>query len=235
MIIFNRNNYKTPNMHTSTINNTIYSIDMMIAYINIMKPDIIEVNVKDYKSALEYKGWGKVNIDKIKLDQEKSKEKKEKYIYKLPPILLKKKKKKIKTVPKDNGKYSAKDVLENKDKYKKDYEMIKESKLNYPIIIYKSKVIDGIHRLAKAHIKGIKKIKAVKFTDKLMNTFILDKRGNYQKALSHNIHTLINMFYESHIKSFCNSGLQLSNKVKYGLLSKSALKSYSLIKNRNKI
>ena len=54
-------------MHTSTINNTFYSIDMMIAYINIMKPDIIEVNVKDYKSALEYKGWGKVNIDKIKL------------------------------------------------------------------------------------------------------------------------------------------------------------------------
>jgi len=215
-------------MHTTIINNVIYSIDMMVAYINIMKPDIIEVNVKDYKSALENKCWGKVNIDKIKLDQEKPKEKKEKYIYKLPPILLKKKKKKLKPVPKDTGKYSAIDVLENKDKYKKDYEMIKESKLNYPIIIYKSKVIDGIHRLAKAYMKGIKKIKAIKLNDQIMKTFILDKKGNYQKALSHNIHTLINMFYDSHIKPFVAVQLPLSNKYKYGLLTKKALSQHAL-------
>ena len=53
-------------------------------------------------------------------------------------------------------------TTENKDKYKKDYELIKDAKLNYPIIIYKSRIVDGVHRLAKAHMKKVKKLKAIK-------------------------------------------------------------------------
>lgn len=215
-------------MHTTSINNVIYSVDMIIAYINIMKPEITEINVKDYKSSLEYKGWGKIDTKMNAKNNDSSKDKKEKDLYKLPPILLKKKKKKIKRVSKDTGKYSAIDVLENKDKYKKDYELIKDAKLHYPVIIYKSRIVDGVHRLAKAHMKKVKKLKAIKLNDQIMKTFILDKKGNYQNALSTNLHTLITMFYDSHIKPFAPVQLPISNKYKYGLITKKIYAQHAL-------
>jgi hypothetical protein len=85
-----------------------------------------------------------------------------------------------------------------------------------------------MHRLAKAHMKGIKKMKAIKLNDQVMKTFILDKRGNYQKALSNNIHTIITMFYDSHIKPFVAVQLPLSNKYKYGLITKKVLAQHAL-------
>ena len=36
----------------------IYSVDMMLAYINIFKPDYILIKVDDLKHHLEYSGWG---------------------------------------------------------------------------------------------------------------------------------------------------------------------------------
>ncbi len=38
--------------------NKIYSVDMMLAYINIYKPKFIKVNINDYLHVLDYKGWG---------------------------------------------------------------------------------------------------------------------------------------------------------------------------------
>ena len=38
--------------------NKIYSVDMMIAYINIFKPKSINVDTKKLYESLEYNGWG---------------------------------------------------------------------------------------------------------------------------------------------------------------------------------
>ncbi len=47
-------------VHTYSNSNNIYSVDMMLAYINIYKPKklIVEINIDDYLSTLKYKGWG---------------------------------------------------------------------------------------------------------------------------------------------------------------------------------
>ena len=47
-------------MHTYSTNSGIYSVDMMIAYINIFDPDSIPVDIAELlkKGVLEWKGWG---------------------------------------------------------------------------------------------------------------------------------------------------------------------------------
>lgn len=47
-------------VHTYSDSNNIYSVDMMLAYINIFKPKnlIQKVNIQDYTHVLNNKGWG---------------------------------------------------------------------------------------------------------------------------------------------------------------------------------
>lgn len=47
-------------VHTHSNGSFIYSVDMMLAYINIFKPkdNIVTVSVADYANTLDYKGWG---------------------------------------------------------------------------------------------------------------------------------------------------------------------------------
>jgi len=45
-------------MRTSRNGKNIYSIDMMITYINIFKPKAVYVDVNKLLPNLEYKGWG---------------------------------------------------------------------------------------------------------------------------------------------------------------------------------
>ena len=54
-------------------------------------------------------------------------------------------------------------VIENKDKYKEQYERILNANIDYPIDIMENKgryvILDGLHRLAKYKILGYTKIK----------------------------------------------------------------------------
>ena len=47
-------------VHTYSDSNNIYSVDMMLAYINIFKPKnlILEIEIDNYLNVLDYKGWG---------------------------------------------------------------------------------------------------------------------------------------------------------------------------------
>lgn len=36
----------------------IYSVDMMLAYINTFKPDYVDVPISNYLHVLDYDGWG---------------------------------------------------------------------------------------------------------------------------------------------------------------------------------
>lgn len=69
--------------------------------------------------------------------------------------------------------YSALDVLSNREKYADDYERIIAADLRYPIMIYKDHVVDGVHRLAKAYVKRLTKIKAQVISKEQMKEALL--------------------------------------------------------------
>lgn len=46
-------------VHTYSNGNKIYSVDMMLAYINIFKPKKEKIEIKNLLKTLEYKGWSK--------------------------------------------------------------------------------------------------------------------------------------------------------------------------------
>jgi hypothetical protein len=48
--------------HTTSKDNLVYSVDLMFAYINIFKPKINLINMKDIKYDMDIKGWGIGNI-----------------------------------------------------------------------------------------------------------------------------------------------------------------------------
>lgn len=77
---------------------------------------------------------------------------------------------------------SPNDVLNDKQKYKEEYNRIIKSDLKYPILIANNNIIDGVHRFTKAHLANKKQIKAIIFDDALLNKFLLDKNGNYNKT-----------------------------------------------------
>lgn len=58
---------------------------------------------------------------------------------------------------------TPKDVMENPEKFKKEYERIMESDISYPIDIMENKgrfvILDGLHRLVKCKLLGMNKIK----------------------------------------------------------------------------
>jgi len=45
-------------VHTYSDSKNIYSVDMMLAYVNIYKPKNKFINIDDYLDILDYKGWG---------------------------------------------------------------------------------------------------------------------------------------------------------------------------------
>jgi hypothetical protein len=45
-------------VQTFSSNNKIYSVDMMLAYINIFKPNYIYINIDSLMKNLDYKAWG---------------------------------------------------------------------------------------------------------------------------------------------------------------------------------
>lgn len=135
----------------------IYSVDLMLAYINIYKPSYTKINVDDHiDSILNYSGWG----DPVK-----------------------------------NIFYSPQDVLDNPKKYKNDYNRIMNANINYPIIIAKNNIIvDGIHRLVKAHMLKKKQIKAYVFDNKLLKKFLVDKNKNFNKVDKLTINYFVELF-----------------------------------------
>lgn len=90
----------------------------------------------------------------------------------------------------DGERWSILDVLNDPKKYNYDYKNILKSNLKYPIITVKTPlesyyILDGHHRLAKAHMKHHKTISAFVFTDaKLLKKFKLFKatKANWKKV-----------------------------------------------------
>jgi glutaredoxin len=102
--------------------------------------------------------------------------------------------------PEKNISYSPKDVLENPKKYSEDYLRIKNAELNYPIIIINGNIVDGIHRLTKAYLLNKKNIKAYTFDGKILNKFLINKNGDWNKVNKLNIYDYIELFYKRFIK-----------------------------------
>lgn len=77
--------------------------------------------------------------------------------------------------------YSAADVLANPDRYPDDHRRIMTANFNYSIIVTpvgdELELVDGAHRVAKAHILGYKTINAYVFTRELMSKFIVGDAG----------------------------------------------------------
>ena len=93
---------------------------------------------------------------------------------------------------KDWGNVSPLQVIKNKNVSPNDYNRIVNADLRYPIIITKKyKVIDGMHRLAKAYLKENKYIRAYVIDSNTMKKFIISKKkGNDWKPSDWN-------YYES--------------------------------------
>ena len=73
-----------------------------------------------------------------------------------------------------------KEIDELIEKYKNDYDRIINAELKYPIIMdTKGNIFDGVHRYFKAKILNKKYIKVYKFSDGLLNKFIIDKNKNH--------------------------------------------------------
>jgi hypothetical protein len=140
-------------MRTYCDDTGIYSVDMMIAYVNMTQLPIIEVKVSGFKDI----GWAN----------------------------------------REGVQYSVFDVLINSERYRKDYIRIENADLTYPIILREDKsIVDGVHRLAKASISGIPRVRAHVFPDELMLKFKIAEADDWVKADSFQTWKLIAMFHE---------------------------------------
>ena len=92
--------------------------------------------------------------------------------------------------------YSALDVINNptNKKYKDEIRRIKNANLRYPIIVHGTNIVDGVHRLTKAHLAEKKYIKCYEFSSALMKKFLL--KGNWKKVDRLSTFDLIKIFYE---------------------------------------
>lgn len=101
--------------------------------------------------------------------------------------------------PSNNIYYSATDVINNPIKYQDDYKRILKADLSYPIIISSDGfIVDGVHRLAKAHMTNKKLVKSYIFNEKLMKKFIItEKTPNvWEKIDNMPIYELLNIYNE---------------------------------------
>jgi disulfide oxidoreductase YuzD len=98
--------------------------------------------------------------------------------------------------------YSALDVIKNpkKKKYKNEIARIKKANLKFPIIIANNIVVDGVHRLTKAHLSHKEKIKAYVFTNKEMNKFIINRKLDWNKIDELQTYDFIKLFYDRFCK-----------------------------------
>lgn len=99
--------------------------------------------------------------------------------------------------PLKNEYYSPMDVLARPTlkKYKDEIRRIDAANLRYPIIVTDGIVVDGVHRLAKAHLAGKKRIKTYNFTPQEMNKFVINRTGDWEKADSMELHEFIELFH----------------------------------------
>jgi hypothetical protein len=136
--------------HTYSDNRNIYLVDLMFLFVNSKQsPTSIKIQIHKLKHLLEQKCWGN---------------------------------------PVTGNLYSPNDVITKKinDK-KREKELLRISKadLRYPIFLHKTKnktknnywIVDGMHRLAKAHLNNKKTINAYVFDDILMDKFVISKRS----------------------------------------------------------
>lgn len=109
--------------------------------------------------------------------------------------------------PKMQKYFSPMDVLKKQKnkKYLKNMERIQKADLSYPIILDGNDIVDGIHRLTKAVQEKKKTIVAYCFDKKLMNKFLIDIKGDWDRVDQIKEHELIELFYQR----FCPIG---SNK-----------------------
>jgi hypothetical protein len=86
-------------------------------------------------------------------------------------------------------------VLNNPKKYKNEYKRIQNADLTYPIIISNHNIVDGVHRLTKAHIENKKQINAYVFDKALFKKFLVDKNNTYDKV-DLKLYEYIELFYK---------------------------------------
>lgn len=143
-------------VRTNTSDGKIYSVDMMIAHININKPKNVSLLVTSLIDNLEHECWG---------------------------------------IP-GNSNYSPMSVLKNPKlkKHKEEMKRIDAADLSYPIIIHNGVIIDGMHRLAKAHKSNMKKIKAHIFDNNLMAKFFICKAKDRDKMRKLQVFDYIKMY-----------------------------------------
>jgi len=142
-----------PNFTTYHDRKNIYSVDMMIAFLNTHEHPVKLIEVEELVPQLDEVVWD----------------------------------------------VSPKTVLENMNlkKYSEDAKRIKNADLSYPIIIYKNKIVDGYHRVSRAHLEGKKEIKAHVFDTNIMKKFIVDKDMNFVKVHKDmKIHELLELFIQ---------------------------------------
>jgi len=86
-------------------------------------------------------------------------------------------------------------VIDNPKKYKDEYKRINKSDFSFPIIIHNNNVVDGVHRLTKAHIENKKEINAYVFDKALFKKFLIDKNNTYDKV-DLKLYEYIELFYK---------------------------------------
>jgi hypothetical protein len=147
---------------------TIYSVDMMFAYISVFKPRSRKIKVESYEKTLDFDGWGD---------------------------------------PSKGVKYSAKDVLVKPSKFKDEVTRIEKADIRFPIIVTsKGHIVDGVHRLTKAVMQGMKTLRAYTFDDEIMSKFAINRNGDWKKVDAMSTDNFISLFY----KRFC---IDFKNKI----------------------
>ncbi len=154
-----------PPLRTYSDGKNIYSVDMMLAYINSNKHPNQEFSIEEFIPQLTQPVWGD---------------------------------------------WSPLTVIQNMDKkkYAANAERIRKANLTYPIIITGKptpqtrlhSIVDGYHRISRAHLEGKTTIKAYVFEKSLMNKFILDKDSDFVKVHQH---MSVSDILELYIKRFC--------------------------------
>jgi hypothetical protein len=135
----------------------IYSVDMMLAYLNYYKPPPSTMTVAELSPNLECCCWGDPAI---------------------------------------GTKWSASNVMADPDQYQSDYKRIVEADLSFPIIVYDRHIVDGVHRLSKAHLDGRETIQVYQFDDVLMAKFIIADKGCWDRVRKMALWELICLFCE---------------------------------------
>ncbi len=103
-----------------------------------------------------------------------------------------------------NRKYAPIDVFDEPRRYAADLERIMQADLQYPIIYNENRgVLDGIHRICKAHLLGYETIDAYVFDDELVERFIIapDTKAAYKEIENTPLYELMSLYRRNFPKS----------------------------------